>query len=137
MLEAYAGANQGGSYAFRLAETSQTDLVLGTTHAGTPVGSGQAQLFRVTVPDVKQLQIVLDDASGADRNEVYVRFGAPPTRADYQYRFTTPASAPPGGTGLLPYATVNGTEFATYTSSAGIQSYFIALDFSVELMGKA
>ena len=69
------------------------DLTLGTTYAGTLIGNGHAQLFRVNVPEAKQLRIVLDDSSNADRNEVYVKFGAPPTRADYQFRFANPASA--------------------------------------------
>ena len=40
-----------------------------------------------------RLQVRLNDAQTCDQNEVYVKFGAPPTRADYDYRFSAPASA--------------------------------------------
>ena len=86
VLEASAGTGPGGSYAFRLVETSQTDLTLGTAYTGTLVGSGQAQLFRVNVPAGQQLRVVLDDSAGSNRNELYAQFGAPPTRADFQFR---------------------------------------------------
>src|SRR5207248_2574462 len=39
------------------------------------------------------MQVVLIDPQGADRNEVYVRLGVPPTRSDDQYRSSDPASA--------------------------------------------
>jgi RHS repeat-associated protein len=86
VLESSAGT--AGSYAFRLVETSQTELTLGTPHAGNLVGSGQAQLFRVTIAAGQQFRVVLDDSAAGNRNELYARLGAPPTRADFQYRAT-------------------------------------------------
>jgi RHS repeat-associated protein len=92
-LTAHATGGQGGAYAFTLSLMSQTDLTLGTPYQGTLAGSGQAQLFRVDVPAGQQLLITLTDAAAKDHNELYAKFGSPPTRADYDYRFQTPASA--------------------------------------------
>jgi hypothetical protein len=36
---------------------------------------------------------VLDDDASNNANELYLKFGAPPTRADYDYRFTTSAAS--------------------------------------------
>ena len=81
-----------GSYAFRLDQTSQTDLDLGTTYDGTLVGSGQAQLFRVDVPLTQFLSLKLTDPATADRIEMYARFGAPPTRAIFDHRYGAPGN---------------------------------------------
>ena len=45
------------------------------------------------VPGGQQLLVTLQDSSGADQNELYLKFGSSPTRDDYQYRFTNVASA--------------------------------------------
>ena len=82
---------QTGGYAFRLNLTSQTDLF--TNVHGTLVGSGQAQLFRIDVPGSQQLQIDLQDISSDDQNELYLKFGEPPTRSDYQFRSDNLAAA--------------------------------------------
>ena len=92
VLEVSAGAGAGGSYAFRLLETSLTDLTLGTAHVGAITSSGQAQLFRVNVPSGQQLRIHLDDSIANNRNELYVKFGAPPMRDDFQYRASEPSA---------------------------------------------
>jgi RHS repeat-associated protein len=92
-LDASSAGEQGGVYAFQLAQLTQTKLTLGTPYSGTLVGSGQSQLFQVTLPATEQLLVTLKDNAPADQNEVYVSYGAPPTRANYQYRFATPAAA--------------------------------------------
>jgi RHS repeat-associated protein len=92
-LAVHAVAGEGGAYAFRLTEISQITLNLGTPYNGTLAGSGQAQLFLVNVPAGQQLMVTLGDSSAADNNELYARFGTPPTRAEYDYRFQTPGSA--------------------------------------------
>ncbi|MBN2473846.1 MAG: RHS repeat protein [Pirellulales bacterium] len=92
-LEAYAVGGDGGSYSFQLLETLQTGLTLGAPYAGTIAGSGHAQLFRVEIPEEDKLIVFLDDASDANQNELYIKLGAPPTRADYAYRFDTMAAA--------------------------------------------
>ena len=113
VLEAYSIGNLGGSYAFSVEETSLTELTLGTSHLGTFVGGGQAQLFHVAVPEQGNLIVSLDDTSNVNRNELYVKRGAPPTRSNYGYRFTAPASAdqeilmsvvPPGDWYILVYS---------------------------------
>src|SRR5205823_4489004 len=81
-----ATGGQAGSYSFRIDLTSQTVLTPGTTYTGTVQGSGHPQLFRVDVSAPKSLLIVLHDGSSADDNELYLKYGAPPTRSDYQYR---------------------------------------------------
>jgi YD repeat-containing protein len=92
-LSVDALSGQAGAYAFRLDQTALTNLTLGTTYQGLLAGNGQPQLFRVDLATTESLLVVLRDASAADHNELYLKFGAPPTRSDYQYRFSTPASA--------------------------------------------
>ncbi|MDB5388504.1 MAG: repeat protein, partial [Planctomycetaceae bacterium] len=92
-LSVHTVQQQTGAYAFRLESVSVNTLALGSTFAGPIAGSGQAQLFKVNVPNLQQLQVLLSDTSASDHNEVYVKFGSAPTRSDYQYKFNTPASA--------------------------------------------
>ena len=56
-VEVSGGTGPGGNYAFRLVQTQQTDLILGTAHIGALVGSGQALLFRVNMPSVQQFRV--------------------------------------------------------------------------------
>src|SRR5262249_17272437 len=86
VLSVHGVNGQLGAYGFNLNQTSQTALTLGTAYQGSLAGSGQAQLFRVDVTGGRQLLVNLHDTSSADNDELYVKFGAPPTRADYQYR---------------------------------------------------
>jgi RHS repeat-associated protein len=92
-LTVSAATGATGNFAFRVDQTSVTDLTPGTVFTGNLVASGQAQLFRVNVPSANQLQILLQGSDARNHNELYVKYGAPPTRADYQYRFNNPASA--------------------------------------------
>ncbi|HEY2415142.1 MAG TPA: RHS repeat-associated core domain-containing protein [Pirellulaceae bacterium] len=85
--------NQTGAYAFRLDQAAVAQLNLGTPLTADIAGSGQSQLYQLNVPQAQQLVISLTDANSADRNEVYVSQGSPPTRSDYQFKFETPASA--------------------------------------------
>ena len=85
------GAN-GKVYSFMLEAISVTDLPLGTTFTGAFVGNGQAQLFRVNIPESKPLKVVLDDSSGNNSNELYLKYGLPPTRGDYDHRYSKLAS---------------------------------------------
>ena len=93
VLTAYGLGGQTGNYAFRLWQTSQTDLALDTPYNGTLAGSGQAQLFRVNVPAGEFLHVTLNDSTSADSNEVYIKFGLPPTRSDFDYRYSAVGSA--------------------------------------------
>ena len=120
------GGVYGTTYAFRLLETTQTDLAPNTTYNGTFAGSAQAQLFRVMIPDATPMQVVLDDAATANHNELYVKFGSAPTRADYDYRFTNLSSsdqqilvpmANPGTWYVLVYGDTIATP-STYTLTA-------------------
>jgi len=85
------GGQQEVAYAFRLEQTTQTDLVLSTPYNGTFAGSGQAQLFRISVSASAPLLVSLDDMGAGDRTELYLKYGMPPTRADYAYRSATGA----------------------------------------------
>jgi len=79
------GGQYDGTYACKLVPTVQSDLSLGTTFNGSLAGSGQTQLFRLTVPASMPMRLTFDDSSAADHNELYVKFGSPPTRGDYDY----------------------------------------------------
>ena len=61
VLTAHGNGGQGGSYAFELEQTSVTSLTLGTPYNGTLAGSGQAQLFTVSVPATQSLFVTLQD----------------------------------------------------------------------------
>ncbi|MCC6425177.1 MAG: RHS repeat protein, partial [Phycisphaerales bacterium] len=82
----------GGTYSFVLQQTSVTELPLGTPYTGTLAGSGQAQLFKLSLATSGTLRINLDDSSISNANELYLRFGSAPTRADYDYRFSSSVS---------------------------------------------
>src|SRR5262249_16166481 len=78
-----------GNYAFAINLATLTTLTPGTAYNGVFSASGEAQLFKVTVTQAGQLPVTLQDTSAADRNELYLKFGAEPTRADYQYEAIT------------------------------------------------
>jgi hypothetical protein len=83
----------GGGYGFQLQQTALTDLASGVSYQGTWAGSGQAQLFHVNLQNAAQLLVTLQDPNSGNHNEIYLKHGAPPTRSDYQYRYTNTASA--------------------------------------------
>jgi YD repeat-containing protein len=76
----------GGSYAFQIQQTSVTPLTVNSPYQGTLAGSGQAQLFTITLTSPTALAVVLNDPNANDENEVYVSFGLAPTRDSYQFR---------------------------------------------------
>ena len=80
------------AYAFQIVQTTVTDVPLGTPYKGTLAGSGDAQLFRITTSIGQPLLIQFTDASSGHRNELYAKFGSPPTRSDYGYRFSGASS---------------------------------------------
>ena len=95
VLSAHGNGVSGGSYALALNQTSVTDLTLGTPATGTLEGSGQAQLFEVSVPSTESLVISLEDSTSSDVNQVYASLGTPPTSTNYQYSFTNGVTADP------------------------------------------
>src|SRR5207302_1102735 len=92
VLTAHGLGGLTGSYAFSLIQTPQADLGLGSTYNGTLAGSGEAQLFRITVPAAQVLSLQLSDPTSSDRTELYAQLGSPPTRATYDYRFASPGN---------------------------------------------
>ena len=93
VLAIYGINGQTGSYAFAIDQATQSPLVLGTPYHGTLVGSGQAQLFTVTVPVGEFLHVTLSDSTAADSNELYLRYDLPPTRAEFDYSYSAVGSA--------------------------------------------
>jgi RHS repeat-associated protein len=121
-----------GAYAF-VVETSPIQLALGIAFDENLAGSGQAQLFQVQVPAGGPLQIGLSDSQASDQNEVYVKFGAPPTRADYDVRSAEPVAASqvvtipqaaPGTWYILVYNALVPSP-GSYTISAAASSIFL------------
>jgi RHS repeat-associated protein len=100
-LTARVAGAQPGAYAFEL-RTAPIALTLGTPFTESLAGSGQTQLFQLQLATASPLQVGLTDPQTSDENEVYVKFGAPPTIADYDYRFSTPAA--PNQTVTIPQA---------------------------------
>jgi RHS repeat-associated protein len=79
------GGSYNIAYAFRLVQTIQTDLTLGATYAGNFAGSGQAQFFRVVVPNGGPLLITLGNAGAGNTAELYVARDVLPTRSAFDY----------------------------------------------------
>jgi len=91
-LTALVAGDAAGAYSFRM-ESSPIALTLGTPFHEPLAGSGQTQLYRVQVATASPLLVDLADGAAGDQNEVYVKLGAPPTRADYDYRYSGSVSA--------------------------------------------
>jgi RHS repeat-associated protein len=89
----YGSQRQTGAYAFRVEQTSITPLSLNGPQQVAVAGGAQSQLFQFTVPLTQQLLISLADGAAANRNEIFVKQGAIPSRGDYQHRSTLAASA--------------------------------------------
>ena len=64
---------------------------------GTPLASdlraGQERYYRVHVPAGETLRVTLDSQATDSANELYVRFGAAPSRANYDFFFSRPYEA--------------------------------------------
>ena len=95
VLTVHGNGIQGGSYAFALNQTTVTNLTLGTPKTGTLQGSGQAQLFAVSVPSTQALVISLSDGTSSDVNQVFASLGTPPTPTNYSYRSSNGVTANP------------------------------------------
>ncbi|HZN66903.1 MAG TPA: RHS repeat-associated core domain-containing protein [Tepidisphaeraceae bacterium] len=89
VLTARGQTDQTGAYSFLVRDGSVTTLELGTTFAGVLPGSGAPRWFKATLPTPGQLLVTLDDSTDADRNQLYLRRGAPPTREVFDYRFAS------------------------------------------------
>ncbi len=83
ILTALGTGGATGSFAFEVAQTSQTALALGTPFSGTFAGSGQPLLFAVVVPTAAPLSIQLTDPTTTDHIDLYAQLGTPPTRQVY------------------------------------------------------
>ncbi len=91
-LTAHLAADQPGAYAFNVAVSSATALTPGTPFNGTLAGTGQEQLFTVTLANPAALSIVLSDSDAQDENELYVSSGTAPTRDTYQFSASGPGA---------------------------------------------
>jgi RHS repeat-associated protein len=138
-LTVHSAGQQAGAYAFEL-QTPPIALTLGTPLTEPLAGSGQTQLFQVQVPAGGPLQVALRDP-GADQNEIYAKFGAPPTRGDFDDVASTPASADqvvivpqaaPGTWYILVYS-ASVPAPGSYTLTAATSSIFLGHAFPAHL----
>ena len=111
-----------GNYSFVVNPTTQTDLPLNGSINGTIAGAGQAELFRIAVPSVQTLQLLLNDNSQNDVNELYMKFGSPPTRETYDYRYSSASAA--NQTILVPSAAIGTWYVLLYSSKTPAPSTF-------------
>ena len=81
------------NYTFRLQEMVPTTLSLGEQFSGYLSGNGQAQLFQIVLPAGSPMRVVLNNSPTGNRNEIYLQFGSPPTRGQFDYRFNAPGSS--------------------------------------------
>src|SRR5205085_11724943 len=126
-------------------QTSVTSLSSGVPYSGVFAGSGQAQLFTIVTPQDRELLITIKDNNFGDQIEVYAKFGAPPTRADYQFESTIPQSvsqtvtvpkAAPGTWYILVYAEGVAAPPQSYTLTATVASLALTA-VSPSLLGNA
>jgi RHS repeat-associated protein len=113
------------TFSFRLQETSIIDITANVAYQGTILGTGQAQLFKVELDESQPMRVTLDDASLLNNNELYARFGIPPTRADYDYR--SEVSASPDHQLLVPMATAGTWYILVYGETVPEPSEFTLL----------
>jgi hypothetical protein len=85
VLEAYSNGHAAGHYAFQMLNLSAIELTSGELYAGTLVGTGDAQLFKVAITDPSPLSVFFEGVAG-DNVEVYARLHAPPTRQLFDAR---------------------------------------------------
>ena len=103
---------------------------------GQPVNGslpkGHAAYYKVDVPAGKTLQVSLDSAASTGFNELYVRYGAAPTRSQFDYAFTDPdqpdqtmlAPETTGGTYyILAYAALEPQPGSNYTLRADLVQF--------------
>jgi len=88
-LSVYGLNGATGGYSFNLVQTSIAPLELGTPYTGTWAGSGQARLFTIAMDTANPLMVTLSDSSTRNHSELYVRYGAPPTREISDHADTT------------------------------------------------
>ena len=81
------GGQYGGAYAFRMDETTLTDVSLGSLAQGQLVGSGQAQIYRFDVSNSSPMRIDLTLVNFNGSVEMYTKLGSAPTRSTYDYRY--------------------------------------------------
>ncbi len=111
-----------GAYAFEATEKSLTELAVGSRFDGSWASSGQSQLFKLQVNDALPVLLTLDDTSDRNHNELYVRYGAPPTRTDFDLRFSDPASADQRL--LVPASTIGDAYVLVFADYVGEPSTF-------------
>ncbi|HEY4233761.1 MAG TPA: RHS repeat-associated core domain-containing protein, partial [Lacipirellulaceae bacterium] len=87
-LTALGTGGATGSFAFEMAQTSLTPLTLGVPYQAALAGSGQAQLYQITVNTAGPLELSVTDPNSQDQNEIYVSYQQAPTRDTYDDRFT-------------------------------------------------
>lgn len=89
--------------------------------------NGDQQYFRIDVPAGQNLFVRLDDADDQGANEIYLRFGALPTRGVYDYRADAQGSADQEL--LIPAATAGTWYVLAYAESVPTMG-----DFAIEVL---
>ena len=83
------------------------NLPLGTDLSGTLDGSGDSDSYSVNVPAGEHLVVQLDADNTSDDNELYIRYGSPPTLTEYDVAGKEADRADQ-------YAEIPGTQAGTY-----------------------
>jgi RHS repeat-associated protein len=128
-LTVHATQQAEGAYAFEMKQTSLTPLSSGVTYNGIFAGNGQPQLFTIATPQDQELLIHLQNSSLGDQIEVYAKYAAAPTRADFQFQSSVSRSlsqsivipaAAPGTWYILVYAVSVAAAPESYTLTATV-----------------
>lgn len=113
--------------------TDIPELAPGIPAAGT-LSEGQAAFYKLPTRPGETLEILLDGAAPAGFNELYIRFGAPPNRTQFDWIHETPNE--PDQRLVVPVTQAGTYYLLVYANSAGRtpQAYSIAaryLDFGI------
>lgn len=84
---------QSSVYSFTMTEETIINLDAGTSYEGYFSGNGHSDLFQVNLAESGALHVSLENNAGDHYTEVYVKYGNPPTRGIYDYRYNAIASS--------------------------------------------
>jgi RHS repeat-associated protein len=121
-LKAHLASDHPGSYAFNLSVTPEANLTPGVSYQDALGGSGQAQVFTVSLANPAAVSIVVTDPNTGDQNEVFVSDGEAPTQDTFQFSSsgiaadqTVAFAAQPGTYDILVYNSLVTAPGSDYT----------------------
>ncbi|MFC1603775.1 PKD domain-containing protein [Planctomycetota bacterium] len=110
------------------------ELVLGEPMEGSLPGNWANRYYSLNLTEAGMLYVVLNDTNNVGSNELYIRYGQPPTRIAYDYRYTANLAADqritipeviPGTYYVMVYGSSVPDAPAEFTLTASIVSFVV------------